>query len=388
MRVVRASLAAVLLIGALAPAVLAQSLELITAYPSVVADPGGTAEFEVAVVTETAERVDLTVVQQPSGWATRLRGGGSTIAAVTTAPDAEANDRTQATFTAEVEVPAETGAGSNQVIIEGRSASGLTTRLTLDITIEAEEPGSVSMATDFPTLTGAATDDFSFSLTLSNDTNQQITFGLETEAPAGWIVSARPTSEDQAAQAIVDAGDEAQISVEASAPSDAPAGDYAFVVRAVGGPQPVETALGVTITGNYGMTLTTDDGRLNARVQAGSSSNVNLIIQNTGSAPLTNVALTASPPRGWQVTFDRESVPAVAPRTTETVVMTITPTSNAVAGDYVLSVDASADESTASDDIDIRTTVETSPVGYLIGIAILVIAAVGLFFVFQRYGRR
>jgi len=36
----------------------------------------------------------------------------------------------------------------------------------------------------------------------------------------------------------------------------------------------------------------------------------------------------------------------------------------------------------------LSSTVETSPIGYIIGIAILVLVAVGLFFVFQRYGRR
>jgi uncharacterized membrane protein len=388
MRVVRAGLAAIILIVALAPVAAAQGLQLITAYPSVVADPGGTAEFEVTVLTDTAERVDLTVTQQPEGWTTRLRGAGSTISAVTTAPDPEANNQIQATFTAEVDVPAEVGAGSNQVIIEGRSAGGLTTTLTLDITIEAEQPGSVSMTTDFPTLTGAATDDFSFSLTLRNDTNQQVTFGLETEAPPGWVVTARPASEDQAAQAIVDAGDEATINVEATAPNDAPAQEYGILVRAVGGPEPVEALLGVTITGNYAMTLSTDDGRLNARVQAGGSSTLNLVVQNTGTAPLTNVAMTATPPRNWQVSFDLETIPVIEPGAPQRVVMTITPTSNAVAGDYVLTVSADATEAGATEEVDIRTTVETSPVGYLIGIAILVIAAVGLFFVFQRYGRR
>lgn len=389
MRVARASLTAILLIIVLVPAALAQtSVELITAYPSVVADPGGTAEFEVTALTDSPARVDLAVVQQPQGWTTRLRGGGSTIAAVTTAPNPEASDQVQATFTAEVDVPAEAAAGNNQVIIEGRTAGGPTTRLTLDITIEAQEPGSVSMTTEFPTLTGAATDDFAFNLTLSNDTNQQITFGLETEAPAGWVVTARPASEEQAAQAIVDAGDEAQIDVTANPPVDAAAGNYVLLVRAVGGPEPVETALGVTITGNYGMTLSTDDGRLNARVQAGSSSTLNLVVQNTGSAPLTNVAMTATPPRDWVYEFDQETIPVIEAGQAETVVLTITPTSNAVAGDYVLSVSARAAEAAASDTIDVRTTVETSPVGYMIGIAILVIVAVGLFFVFQRYGRR
>ena len=63
MRVVRAGLAAMILIVALAPVALAQGVQLITAYPSVVADPGGTAEFEVTVLTDAPERVDLTVVQ-------------------------------------------------------------------------------------------------------------------------------------------------------------------------------------------------------------------------------------------------------------------------------------------------------------------------------------
>jgi uncharacterized membrane protein len=260
--------------------------------------------------------------------------------------------------------------------------------MTLDITIEAEQPGSVSMTTDFPALTGAASDDFSFTLTLANDTNQQITFGLETVAPPGWIVTARPSSEDQAAQAIVDAGDEANITVEAAAPNDAPAASYPILVRATGGPEVVETQLGVTITGNYSMSLITEDQRLNARVQAGGSTTLNLFVQNTGTAPLTNVAMTATPPRNWEVTFDLETIPVIEAGANAAVVATITPTSNAVAGDYVLTISADAAEAGASDDIDVRTTVETSPVGYLIGIAILILVAVGLFFVFQRYGRR
>ena len=98
--------------------------------------------------------------------------------------------------------------------------------------------------------------------------------------------------------------------------------------------------------------------------------------------------MTATPPRNWTVEFDLETIPVIDAGASQAVVATITPPSNAVAGDYVLTVSADADEAGASDEIDVRTTVETSPVGYLIGIAILIIAAVGLFFVFQRYGRR
>src|SRR4051812_5337307 len=85
MRLLRAGLAAFLLVIGFAPAlVLAAGVQMSTPYPSVVADPGTTVKFPVTVQTDTPERVDLSVANAPQGWNTRLQGGGSTIAAVTT----------------------------------------------------------------------------------------------------------------------------------------------------------------------------------------------------------------------------------------------------------------------------------------------------------------
>ena len=107
MRLLRASLAALLVGMIIAPAaVLAQGpLELTTPFPSVVADPGATVKFAVGVTTDTAQRVDLSVVSQPTGWSTRLRGGGSTIGAVFTTPSTDVPPRIAAAFSAEVTVP-------------------------------------------------------------------------------------------------------------------------------------------------------------------------------------------------------------------------------------------------------------------------------------------
>ena len=41
------------------------------------------------------------------------------------------------------------------------------------------------------------------------------------------------------------------------------------------------------ITGSYSMALDTSDGRLNARVSSGNPTILNLVIDNTGTAPLT-----------------------------------------------------------------------------------------------------
>ncbi len=387
MRLVRAFVAAAVIGLAVAPAVvLAQGLEMTTDFPSVVADPGATVRFPISVTTDTPERVDLTVTGLPDGWETSLRGAGSTIAAVFTSSNPEVAGEISAEFTAEVTLPDTVGAGSNQVVIEGRSATGAT-RLALDIVTEEQQPGAVSLEADFPNLQGSTSASFRFTLTLINQTNSQLTFGLESDAPAGWAVDARPTGEAQASTAIVDAGAEAQVQVTVEPPSDAPAGENAITVRAVSGSFVAEAPLSVEITGSFAMSLDTSDGRLSARVPVGTPTVLNLLIENNGTAPITGLTLSSTPPQGWTVTFSPETIDEIPPGgAPATATATITSASDALAGDYVITIRANSDD--ASDSIEIRTTVETSPLGYLIGIAVLVAVAIGLFVVFQRYGRR
>jgi uncharacterized membrane protein len=387
MRLVRAFMAAALVVMAVAPAaVLAQGLTMTTAFPAVVADPGATVQFPITVTTDTPERVDLTIVSQPEGWDTSLRGAGSTVSAVSTAANPEVAGQISGTFTAEVTVPEDVTEGTNEVVIEGRSESGQTTQLTLDITTEALQPGSVSMAADFPSLRGSTTSTFRFNLTLTNSTNTQLTFGLESQAPAGWTVDAKPSGEDQAATVVVDAGADAQVQVTVQATAGAPADTYDIVVRAVSGAIVAETPLSVEITGSFAMTLDTSDGRLNARVSSGNPTALNLVLENTGTAPIEAVNLTATPPSGWTVTFDSETIAVIEPGQQATAQANITPSAEALAGDYIITFRANSDA--ASDEIEVRATVETSPLGYIIGIAVLIAVAIGLFFVFQRYGRR
>jgi len=395
MRVLRASLAALLLVIGLVPAVFAAGVQMTTAYPSVVADPGTTVKFPVVVTTDTPQRVDLTVSGQPQGWTTRLSGGGSTIAAVSTAPTTSTTGSSSplpyqgdlATFTTEVTIPADAAAGNQQVVLNGKATDGSTVQLTLDINVQTGETGSVALTTDFPTLTGATSTTFKFSANLSNDTNQQVTFALDTDSPAGWTVTANPATEANAASAVVDAGSSTQISVSAKAPTDTAAGAYNITLHAVGGPQPADLQLTVNITGTYDMAVSTSDQRLNASVTAGGTTTMTLVVTNSGTADLTGVKFTATPPRDWKVTFAPDTVD-VAAGDTANVTATIQASNSALAGDYVISMTGRSADSSASDSLTIRATVETSAIGYLIGIAVLVLIGIGLFFVFQRYGRR
>ena len=394
MRVLRASLAALLLVIGLAPAlVVAAGVQMTTAYPSVVADPGTTVKFNVVVTTDTPQRVDLSVPTVPTGWTTRLQGGGSTIAAVSTAPAPSTGASPApyqgdfATFSADVTIPSDAQAGDQQVVINGKATDGSTTQLTLDINIQTGETGSVSMTTDFPSLTGTTSTSFKFSVNLANDTNQQITFDLTTDQPNGWTVTANPATEANAQSAVVDAGSSTQISVSAKAPSDAAAGTYNITLHATGGPQPADIQLTVNVTGTYSMSIATSDQRLNANVTAGGTTTLTLVVSNDGSADIAGVTFTSTPPRDWKVTFAPTSVDVAAGQTAN-VTATITASNSALAGDYVISMTGRSGDNAASDSLTIRATVDTSPIGYVIGIAVLVLVGIGLFFVFQRYGRR
>jgi uncharacterized membrane protein len=387
MRVVRAGLAALLIVLAVVAPVTAQGpLELTSPFPAVVADPGATATFNVTVTTDVPQRVDLAVTAQPDGWDTTLRGGGSTIAAVFTSADPELGGQIGARFTAEVLVADDAAADANQVVLEARGTGGVTARLALDITIEQQEAGAVTLESDFPTQGGSSDDTFTFDLELRNRSNQQVELSFEADAPPGWRAQVRPAGGESATTAVLDAGEISSATVTITPAADAAAGTYTIPVRAIGGPEPAEAAVSIEITGSYAMQLTTQDNRLSARITAGNPSPLTLFVFNEGSAPLENVAVSANAPRDWTVEFDQETVPLIEPQGQAEVQATITASGNAIAGDYVVTFNARAPE--ANDQIEVRTTVETSPIGGILGLGILAVVAIGLFLVFQRYGRR
>jgi uncharacterized membrane protein len=67
-------------------------------------------------------------------------------------------------------------------------------------------------------------------------------------------------------------------------------------------------------------------------------------------------------------------------------IATVTPSDQAIAGDYVITFSAVSDQ--AQSEVDIRTTVNPSALWGLIGIVLIALTLAGLAWVFRRYGRR
>lgn len=374
-----ASVLAVIVGGLVVAAGPAGAFSLTTDYPSIRVGAGEKAELSLKVTSDRVERVSLTIVESPPGWRARLTGGGFEIGAVYTNPSSPPS------VSLEVNVPADAGQGRYRVLVRGQSD-----RQTIDLPVEFEVAenvaGAFSLRADFTRLRGAATDTFTFNLTLESNSPRQATFSLEAAGPRGWDVSARPTTQQQATTVTVQPGSTASVEVRVDPPDDAKAGTYPIVVRATGPGTTLQAQLTVEIVGTYQLEFATANERLNARGSPGRTSSVSLVVRNTGSAPLQGVTFSATPPSGWDVEFRPSRLDVVPAGESRTVVARIRPTGDAVAGDYAVTLTASGGGKT--DTIDLRFAVKTSGWWGLVGLLIIAAAVGALLYVFRRFGHR
>lgn len=360
--------------------VAAQSgLSITTPYPAVSVQPGASVSFDLTVTANTSVRADVSVDGLERGWRATLSGGGNEISGVFVSRQAPAS------ITLDVEVPDDANPGETTLTVVA-TGGGDTVRLPLELTIADQAGGSVSLLSDYPSLVGSADEDFQFNLTLENDTPQQLTFNLSAQAPAGWNVTVRPSGEANAASVTVDANATQRLEVTATPPADAVADRYPIQVTVAAGSYNATTDLVAEVTGNVEMEISTPDQRLNTTANAGSTRDFQVTIANNGASPLQAVSLDGSGPSEWEITFEPETVEEIPPGQVVTVTAHITPSGNAVAGDYMVTLSASTED--ADESIDVRVTVETPLLWGLLGVLLIVGTLAGLVWVFRRYGRR
>ena len=385
-RTLTALAAGTLALASLAPAALAvDRLTVSTPFPAIVVAPGATVSFNVSISTPTPDRVALTLTGAPTSWKATLHGGGFVIDAVETAGNTAAGDAQATSIRVDMTVPAD-AKGTTAMTLTGRAGGGFA-ELALEVRVDPNATGALTIKNDIPALRGPSTQSFNFSLTLVNDTTEDQTYSATGAGPTGWTVNTTLTGQAQAASATVKAGSSAGVTVAVTPPADVAAGTYKMQVATSVGGQTLVNDLQVEITGTYTMTMDTSDSRLNGRGSAGSTSPLAIVLTNTGTADITNVTLTGTGPGKWDITFDQPTIAKIAAKQSVTVNAQIKPSGDAIAGDYTVTLSASGDSS-ASDSIQIRYTVETSIIWGAVGVALIIAVGAGVWWVFQRYGRR
>lgn len=355
-----------------------EALTIVVPYPRVAVEAGSSATFNLLVTAPEPTTVELTLNDLPEGWTGTFRGGGLEVDGVTasaTAPE----------LSLDVAVPAEAAEGTYEVVVAA-TGGGAEVDLPLEVRVSALAGGEVTLTPDVPGLRIPAGDKATFNVELRNDTPSDLQFELAAAGPAGWDVTAKPVSEPQATTIQVDSGASETINVEATSLPRAEAGQYTISVQATAGETQVAADMIVEIVGSYSLELTTVDQRLSTEVSADGSSEIQLMLTNTGTAPIPGVEMAATPPTDWEVSFAEPVVAEIPAGESVAVVATVTPSEQAIAGDYVITF--SANSELASSEIDIRTTVNPSALWGFVGIALIALTLAGLAWVFRRFGRR
>jgi uncharacterized membrane protein len=355
-------------------------LTVSTPYPVIETEPGSTVKLDINVASTATEAVNLDLGGLPDGWKATMRGGGFVVKAVTATPT------TPAKATLEIDVPPQAAAGEYPMTVTGSDgANSATVNLTLDVAQQVDS--GIQITADFPSLKAEPAAQFTYNLTVTNNTPEQQTFTFDPSGPQGWTVTASPSAQANAQTITIDAGGNSTVKVDATSPQGVSEGKYPIdvaVTAANGASGKIE--LTAEVTGAPKLALQTADQKLNASGPANSEKRIPMIVSNTGTAALTDVQLAGTAPTGWDVSFDPKTLASVKPNETAQVTAIVKPAKNAVAGDYTLTVRSSA--GSESSNVDLRYTLQGSRTLGFIAIGVIVVAFLALAGVFVKFGRR
>lgn len=383
-----ASIVMVLLLWLTAlPVYAAGGLELTTDYPGMSVKPGDNLSIPISIDNTSGSGMDadVSIASLPEGWEGYLQGGSYQVNRVYVRPGEEG-----ASMTLHLTVPEDLEEGTYTAAIQTSSAGGAQDRLELDFRMNSQKAGAGSFTSEYPKQEGASGTSFSFSTTLINQGLTTKSYSLSSNAPAGWGVSFTPSAESTKIAGIdVESGQSKGITVSVIPPEGIAAGTYDISCSAVSADETLKTDLQVVITGTYGLTLTTPDGRLSFDAYSNKASDVTLHVTNTGNVDLENVAINSSAPSGWTVTYsnlEENVISSIPAGTTTEVIAHVEPGSDAITGDYITSFTASSDSVSGS--ADFRVSVKTRTLWGVVAVAIILATAGGLGYVFRKYGRR
>ncbi len=384
-----ASIMAAMLMGSV-PAYAADGIDMSTDYPGIMVKAGETVSFSLDFASLDGEGhdVSLSVVSMPEEWSGYFKSKSSQITKVhVSGVSAEGSDTGDGLADFSLTVPDEAEEGVYQVELKADAGTGNTDTLELEVTVNEEETGQSNFTSEYPEQQGASGTSFSFDTTLVNNRGTAQSYSLAAEAPDGWQVSFTPSGESaNVASLSVEPGSSQGVTVSVVPPENVEKGDYVIPCTATSANDTLKTELTVSITGTYGLDLSTPDGRLSFDAYANKESSVTLSVTNNGNVDLNNLNLTSSAPTGWEVRFDESTIDTLEAGATKEITAYVTPGENAITGDYVTSISVSSSE--ASSQADFRVSVKTSTTWGIAAVGIIVVLVFALGFIFKKYGRR
>lgn len=358
---------------------------LTTAYPEIAIWPGKTESIPLTLRNEKLppQRATIDVSGVPEGWKWSLKGGGKDVTAAIVGPSS--TERLTLELTPPENTPAE---GDHEIEIRARTGTE-TIALPLVVRLsDADEAASgLSLEPELPALRGTARSTFSFKIQVRNEGTEDGLFNLAAHAPNGFQSRFKKGYGSEEITGVpIAAGASETITMEVMPSRSVEAGRYPVGFEVSGEGQSATTELSVEVTGEPEIQIVGPQERLSGDAVAGKESSFTFMVANTGSAPANDLELSAAPPSGWNVDFEPKDIEELAPNATSEFNVKITPSEQAIAGDYMVTVRAAGGP--VSQEVQFRVTVKTSTLWGAAGLGVIAVAALVLGGAVMRYGRR
>ncbi|PWU66892.1 NEW3 domain-containing protein [Gracilibacillus dipsosauri] len=359
----------------------AGGISLYTPYTGLSVTPGETLSYDVTVLNKSSSISNMTfdVEGLPKGWNYTITAGGNDISQLSVRENGEQS------IQFDVTVPLEIKKADYQFTLIADGEGDDYAELPFITTVSEEGTSATELTSEQPNMEGHADATFSYTVSLKNRTAEEQTYALSAGTKEGWGVQFKADGKAVTSVAL-EPNASKDITVEVTPPTNVKADTYSIPIKAANSSTSAETTLEAVITGSYELKISTPEGNLSTDVTAGNSRTVNLVIENTGTATLSDISVKASTPPNWESEFNSDKIASLKAGETKTIKATLTAPDEAIAGDYVTTFTAETAE--ASSDASFRVAVETSTLWGIVAILIILIVIGGLYFIFRKFGRR
>ncbi|AER66174.1 hypothetical protein Tlie_0439 [Thermovirga lienii DSM 17291] len=377
------------------------SFEVHVPYTGLILGRGEDAEIEITLKNTSTEEcvVDVGVVkkQEASNWDVKLvssKWDGHGVSQVRLGTDKTLNE-------VELILSLKPGKDTNPGVYRFTfyaALKGSQKRFEIPITVElkgekiAPVREQLKLETSYPVIENPAGSDFSYEVSLENNTKDPKVVSFELELPSGWTGSVTPRWESgKKIQSMkLEGSSTERLAVTVTPPKTVEKGSYPVKLVAKTDNYEASIDLSAVVTGTYELKLLPETQRLNFETTAGQETTLTLYVWNDGTAPIDNVEFFVSKPDGWKVEFEPKKIERLEPYALkgkpDQVKMIVKAPERTIPGDYQVTVTASGSQS--DDTLVLRATVKV-PTGWgWLGVLVIVVVLALLFGTFWKLKRR
>lgn len=334
------------------------------------------------------EDIELTLPSLPKGWKAKVKTFSFEVTGVHVASDKSKN------LTLRLEPEEGVPSGKYVFPIKAQTVDGKLQSSSQILVVVQEKtkdkekkPKGVNIVTSYPVLQGPTDAKFEFSVEVESKSDKDAIFNVSAQGPKNWEINFKPAYEDKYISSLrLKANQSQTMAVEVKPHPLAEPGKYPIKVKVSSDIAQAEADLTVVLTGTYKLDAGTPSGLLSLTTLQGKEANMSFYVKNSGSALHKTVRFLSLKPENWKVEFKPEKLDSLAPGDLKQVEVIITPSDQALVGDYAVAVSIEGEK--VSKNLELRVTVKASTAWGWVGIGIIVFVIAGLVVLFIRLGRR